>query len=64
VSTADVHSGPTPAFHPVRMMPSARPACQMYEPARALLEQLGRLKEQGLLTDEKYEAKKKQVLGI
>jgi hypothetical protein len=36
----------------------------MYEPARALLEQLGRLKEQDLLTDEEYEAKKKQVPGI
>jgi hypothetical protein len=28
------------------------------------IEQLGKLHEQGLLTDEEFEAKKKQILGI
>jgi hypothetical protein len=30
----------------------------------AELEQLNKLKEQGILTEEDYEAKKKQILGL
>jgi hypothetical protein len=30
----------------------------------AELEQLNQLKEQGILSEEEYEAKKKQILGI
>jgi hypothetical protein len=30
----------------------------------AELEQLNQLKEQGILTEEDYEAKKKQILGL
>jgi hypothetical protein len=44
--------------------PPAAPA-QPAEPGYvAELEQLGRLKEQGLITDDEFEAKKKQILGI
>jgi hypothetical protein len=48
---------PEPAYAP----PPAEPAQPAYV---AELEQLGRLKEQGLITDDEYEAKKKQILGI
>lgn len=44
------------------------PPPQAPEPATpslgAQLEQLAKLKEQGLITDADYEAKKKQILGI
>jgi Short C-terminal domain len=41
--------------------PAAAPAEPDYA---AELQQLAQLKEQGILTDEEFEAKKKQILGI
>jgi putative oligomerization/nucleic acid binding protein len=41
--------------------PAAAPAAPDYA---AELEQLAQLKAQGILTDEEFEAKKKQILGI
>jgi hypothetical protein len=41
--------------------PSAAPATPDYA---AELQQLAQLKEQGILTEEEFEAKKKQILGI
>ena len=41
--------------------PAAAPAAPDYT---AELEQLAQLKAQGILTDEEFEAKKKQILGI
>ena len=45
-----------------------QPAAQQAAPAApdyaAELEQLAQLKAQGILTDEEFEAKKKQILGI
>ena len=41
--------------------PPAAPAAPDYA---AELEQLAQLKAQGILTDEEFEAKKKQILGI
>jgi hypothetical protein len=43
------------------MAASAQPAEPDYT---AELEQLARLKQQGILTDEEFEAKKRQILGI
>lgn len=48
--------------------PPQAPPPQAAEPATpslgAQLEQLAKLKEQGLISDADYEAKKKQILGI
>jgi hypothetical protein len=41
--------------------PAAEPAAPDYA---AELEQLAQLKAQGIITDEEFEAKKKQILGI
>ncbi len=41
--------------------PAAAPAAPDYT---AELEQLAQLKNQGIITDEEFEAKKKQILGI
>jgi predicted Zn-dependent peptidase len=41
--------------------PAAQPAAPDYA---AELEQLAQLKAQGILTEEEFEAKKKQILGI
>ena len=41
--------------------PAAEPAAPSYA---AELEQLAQLKAQGILTDEEFEAKKRQILGI
>jgi hypothetical protein len=43
------------------MAASAQPAEPDYT---AELEQLARLKQEGILTDEEFEAKKRQILGI
>ena len=44
---------------------AAAPCCSPAEPDYAAeLEQLAQLKNQGILTDEEFEAKKKQILGI
>jgi len=43
----------------------AAPAAAPEEPGyMAELEQLGQLKQQGLITEEEFNAKKKQILGI
>jgi Short C-terminal domain len=54
--------------------PQDQPAAQAAEPAPASaasepdyvseLERLAQLRDQGILTDEEFEAKKKQILGI
>ena len=54
--------------------PQDQPAAQAAEPASAPadsepeyvgeLERLAQLRDQGIITDEEFEAKKKQILGI
>jgi predicted Zn-dependent peptidase len=43
---------------------AAAPAAPAEPDYAAELEQLAQLKNQGILTDEEFEAKKKQILGI
>jgi hypothetical protein len=43
---------------------AAAPAAPAQPDYTAELEQLAQLKAQGILTDEEFEAKKKQILGI
>jgi hypothetical protein len=43
---------------------AAAPAAPDAPDYAAELEQLAKLKQQGILTDEEFEAKKKQILGI
>ena len=43
---------------------AAAPAAPAEPDYAAELEQLAKLKQQGILTDEEFEAKKKQILGI
>jgi hypothetical protein len=43
---------------------AAAPAAPAAPDYAAELEQLAQLKQQGILTDEEFEAKKKQILGI
>ena len=43
---------------------AAQPAAPAAPDYAAELEQLAQLKAQGILTDEEFEAKKKQILGI
>ena len=45
-------------------MPAAVPAAPDVPDYAAELEQLAQLKNQGILTEEEFEAKKKQILGI
>jgi Short C-terminal domain len=51
-----------------QQMAAQQPAAQSATPAApdytAELEQLAQLKAQGILTEEEFEAKKKQILGI
>jgi len=44
--------------------PAAAPAAPATPDYAAELEQLAQLKAQGILTEEEFEAKKKQILGI
>jgi hypothetical protein len=44
--------------------PQAAPADPGVDDAAAEIQQLAQLKEQGLLTEEEFAAKKKQILGI
>jgi hypothetical protein len=44
--------------------PAAQPAAAAGPDYAAELEQLAQLKAQGILTEEEFEAKKKQILGI
>ena len=44
--------------------PAAAPAAPAAPDYAAELEQLAQLKAQGILTEEEFEAKKKQILGI
>lgn len=43
---------------------AAAPAAPAADPMTAQLEQLAALKNQGILTQEEFDAKKKQILGI
>ena len=61
------HNGPPedgqeqPSGQPEQQQDSSAPAQSDYA---AELEQLAQLKEQGILTEEEFTAKKKQILGI
>jgi Short C-terminal domain len=50
-----------PAYEPQAAPPAAAPAEPEY---MSELEQLARLRDQGILTPEDFEAKKKQILGL
>jgi len=47
-----------------QQQPAAPPAAPAAPDYAAELEQLAQLKAQGILTEEEFEAKKKQILGI
>ena len=49
------------AYAEQQPQPAAQPA---QDPMTAQLEQLANLRDQGILTQEEFEAKKKQILGI
>jgi hypothetical protein len=57
-------ASPEPEYAPPPQPEYAPPAAPAQPSYVAELEQLGRLKDQGLITDDEYEAKKKQILGI
>lgn len=44
--------------------PQPQAAAAPVDPTTAQLEQLAQLKDQGILTQEEFDAKKKQILGI
>jgi len=52
---------PTQAAPPAAAPPAAAPAQQ---DDMAQIQQLATMKDQGLLTEEEFQAKKKQILGI
>ena len=52
------------AAYDQQMAPQQAPAEPAAPDYAAELEQLAQLKAQGILTDEEFEAKKKQILGI
>ena len=52
------------AAYDQQMAPQQAPAEPAAPDYAAELEQLAQLKNQGILTDEEFEAKKKQILGI
>ncbi|MEO5627542.1 MAG: SHOCT domain-containing protein [Candidatus Saccharimonadales bacterium] len=54
-------NSPAPQEQPVPQ--ATAPVAQAADPY-AELEKLGKLKEQGILTQEEFDAKKKQILGI
>ena len=69
VSRRQQMTAPEPEYAPPPQQPQnapapAAPAAPAQPAYVAELEQLGRLKEQGLMTDDEYDAKKKQILGI
>lgn len=43
---------------------AAQPVAPAVDPMAAELQQLAQLKDQGILTQEEFDAKKKQILGI
>jgi membrane protease subunit (stomatin/prohibitin family) len=47
-----------------QQMPAQAPAAPAEPDYAAELEQLAQLKNQGILTEEEFDAKKKQILGI
>jgi hypothetical protein len=58
---------PTPETQaaPIPATPApAAPAAPAEDPTTAELKQLAALKDQGILSEEEFEAKKKQILGI
>ncbi|HEY4964288.1 MAG TPA: SHOCT domain-containing protein [Candidatus Saccharimonadales bacterium] len=48
----------------VEQQPQAAPAAMSTSDQFAELEKLGQLRDQGILTDAEFDAKKKQILGI
>jgi hypothetical protein len=56
-SMAPAPQAPAPA-------PAVAPAAAAVPDYAAELQQLAQLKQQGILTEEEFEAKKKQILGI
>lgn len=64
-----VEQGAVPAATPAPQTPPAAPqaspeAAAPVDPAVAQLQQLAALKDQGILTEEEFAAKKAQILGI
>jgi hypothetical protein len=60
-------SGQTSAAPPAAATPEAQPAAAPTEPEPSYLdelERLGALRDQGIISDEDFEAKKKQLLGL
>jgi hypothetical protein len=56
---------PEPEYAPPPPAPAPAPAAAPAAPDYAAeLEQLAQLKAQGILSEEEFEAKKKQILGI
>jgi Short C-terminal domain len=53
-----------PEYDEPASAPPMAPAAPQAPDYVAELERLGQLKAQGLLTDEEFEAKKKQILGL
>ena len=62
----DMNSGyDEPEYPPQQQYaPPPPPAAPAQPDTYAELEQLAKLRQQGILTDEEFEAKKKQILGI
>lgn len=52
------------AYAEQQQQAAAAPAPAATDPTVAQLEQLAQLRDQGILTNEEFEAKKKQILGI
>ena len=55
-------SQPEPQAAPPQAVPS--PAAPAQQDDMAQIQQLAAMKDQGLLTEEEFQAKKKQILGI
>jgi hypothetical protein len=60
----DMYAEPEPAPQQYAPPPPAAPAAPAQPAYVAELEQLGQLRAQGIISDEEFEAKKKQILGI
>jgi hypothetical protein len=55
---------PEPEYYEPAPPPPAAPAAPAAPDYAAELKQLAALKEQGILSEEEFEAKKKQILGL
>jgi Short C-terminal domain len=60
----DDMNAPEPEPQQYAAPPPQAPAAPATPPYMAELEQLGQLKAQGIISEEEFEAKKKQILGL